>query len=152
MHDFIAASVEFTGELAVALPVDRAFELFSPLGEKRWVPGWDPELLHPPGVSWARGQIFRTREETGDAVWIVTAHDRGAHDVEYHRVESHRYVARVRVCCSAEDPLRTRVTVSYAFVGLSPDGNAEIARMTASDHAAKMERWERWIAGVVETG
>jgi CubicO group peptidase (beta-lactamase class C family) len=28
------------------------------------VPDWNPELLHPSGVCWARGQIFRTQEET----------------------------------------------------------------------------------------
>ena len=145
MHEFTAASIEFTGELEVALPVDEAFELFSPIGEKRWVPGWDPELLDPPGATWARGQIFRTREMYGDAVWLVTALDPAAHDVEYHRVEPGRYVARVRVRCSTEGARRTRVTVSYAFVGLSPEGNAEIARMTSADYAAKMERWERWI-------
>ena len=139
------ASVEFTGELAVALPIDGAFELFSPLGEKLWVPGWDPELLHPPGASWERGLIFRTREEKGDAVWIVTDLDHAAHRVEYHRVEAGRYLARVRVQCARAAERQTRVTVSYAFVGLSPDGNAEIARMTPGDYVDKMQRWERWI-------
>jgi len=145
MGDFSPASVEFTGELTVALGVEEAFELFSPLGEKRWVPGWDPELLHPAGISWERGLIFRTREERGEAVWIVTALDRGAHEVEYHRVESGRYVARVRIHCAPAAERGTRVTVSYAFVGLSPDGNADIAQMTSSDYVEKMKRWGRWI-------
>jgi hypothetical protein len=47
-----AGSIELEGGFSVAGPVDSVFELFSPLGEKAWVPGWDPELIHPPGVSW----------------------------------------------------------------------------------------------------
>ena len=122
------------------------FELFSPLGEKLWVPGWNPELLHPPGVSWARGLIFRTQEERGEAVWVVTTLEREAHQVEYHRVESGRYVARVRVACIAGANGETQVATTYFFVGLSPAGNADIALMTKELYVEKMRRWERWIS------
>lgn len=145
MTPFAPASVEFTGAVTVALPIDEAFELFSPVGEARWVPDWHPELLHPPGGEWERGQIFRTREMYGDAVWIVTALDRASRDVEYHRVEPGRYVARVRVRCEGADERRTQVYVRYAFIGLSADGNADIARMTQSEFDGKMQRWDRWI-------
>jgi hypothetical protein len=143
---FVARSAEFDGRLPVSAPVEKAFELFSPLGERSWVPKWDPELLHPPGVSWAVGQIFRTGEEKGEAVWIVTALDRKAHRVEYHRVEPGRYVARIRVACSASGEGKTEVATAYAFVGLSEEGNAEIEAMTDAFYAEKMGRWERWIA------
>jgi hypothetical protein len=145
MTPFVSTSHEFTGTLTVALPGDEAFELFSPLGETRWVPDWNPEWLHPAGATWERGQIFRTREMYGDAVWIVTALDRAAREAEYHRVESGRYVARVRVRCESVDERRTQVHVRYAFIGLSAEGNADIARMTRSEFDEKMVRWDRWI-------
>ena len=146
MSEFVARSVEFYGGLTVAGPVKQVFELFSPLGEKQWVPGWNPELLHPPGASWARGLIFRTQEEQGEAVWVVTALEREAHEVEYYRVESGRYVARVNVGCRAGADGRTQVTTTYSFVGLSPEGNAEIGFMTDEQYAEKMKRWEQWIS------
>jgi hypothetical protein len=145
MTVFLSTSVEFTGALTVALAADDAFDLFSPLGETRWVPDWNPEVLYPPGADWERGQIFRTREMYGDAVWIVTALDRHARDAEYHRVEPGRYVARVRVRCDRMEERRTRVAVRYAFIGLSAEGNADIARMTATEFDEKMQRWDRWI-------
>jgi hypothetical protein len=145
MTPFVSASVEFTGTVTVALPIDEAFELFSPIGEARWVPDWNPELLHPSGADWERGQIFRTREMYGDAVWIVTALDRGAREAEYHRVEAGRYVARVRVRCEGVEARRTHVHVRYAFIGLSAEGNADINRMTQSEFDGKMQRWDRWI-------
>jgi hypothetical protein len=143
---FIAASREFEGRFPVHAPVETAFELFSPLGERLWVPGWDPELLHPPGVSWEQGQIFRTREETGDAIWIVTRLRRDAHQVEYHRVEPDRYIARVSVACTPSGNGDTEALTRYAYVGLSREGNQEIAKMTSDEYAKKMTRWKQWIS------
>ncbi len=151
---FVPAAVEHRGALTVEAPIDQAFSLFSPEGERAWVPGWDPELLHPPGAVWERGLLFRTQEETGEAVWVVTALDRDAHDVEYHRVEPGRYVARVRVRCapSAAANGSTDVAVAYTFVGLSESGNAEVRAMTPEAYAGKMARWSRWIAGALAGG
>lgn len=146
MADFVARSVEFTGRFTVPGPIETVFDLFSPLGERAWVPDWNPEFLHPSGVVWACGQIFRTQEETGEAVWIVTGLNCEAHQVEYHRVEPHRYVARVRVMCTtAPEDRNTEVSTAYAFVGLSSQGNDEIGAMTDALYAGKMKRWERWI-------
>jgi hypothetical protein len=138
VNAFIASTRELTGHLSVPAPIEVAFELFSPLGERLWVPGWNPEILHPPDVAWEQGQIFRTREERGDAIWVVSALDRAGHRAEYHRVEPNRYVARVRVQCTASADGTTGVTTSYQFVGLSPEGNGEIAAMTAEAYADKM--------------
>ena len=153
---FTAGWREFTGDFSIHAPIDTVFPLFSPLGERAWVPGWEPELLYPPGVSWEQGQIFRTEEERGDAIWIVTKLDRDRHEVEYHRVEPHRYVARVRVRCSRSDDGGTKVETAYAFLGLSDDGNDEIVAMTADAYAEKMSRWRQWItapgAGIVQMG
>ncbi|HET7291676.1 MAG TPA: hypothetical protein VFM88_04565 [Vicinamibacteria bacterium] len=141
---FTPTAAEFTGGFTLAVPPEKAFELFSPLGEKQWVPEWNPELLHPPGANWERGLVFRTHEDRGEAVWIVTALDRAGHQVEYHRVESGRYLARVSVRCRGVDS-RTEVRVLYAFVGLSDTGNREIAAMSAQAYEEKMRRWKGWI-------
>lgn len=142
---FQSRSQEFSGRLSVAAAINGAFELFSPIGERKWVPGWNPELLHPPDASWAQGQIFRTHEETGEATWVVASLDLEAHQVEYYRVEPGRYVARVRVRCTSGGGDRTEVQTSYGYVGLSEAGNAEIAAMTAEAYSGKMARWEQWI-------
>jgi len=141
---FAPRTITLRGRLRVGAGIDETFPLFSPEGERLWVPGWDPELLHPPDEVWAEGQIFRTREERGEALWVVSRLDRAAHHAEYHRVEPGRYVARVEVRCRpVEDG--TEVTVSYAYVGLSESGNRDIAGMTEADYAEKMTRWAGWI-------
>lgn len=142
---FVPRSIELSGAFTLPVPPDAAFQLFSPLGEKLWVAGWDPELLHPPGVSWERGLIFRTTEERGEAIWVVTAIDRRRHEVEYHRVEAGRYVARVAVHCGSRAGVQTEVRVTYTFVGLSEAGNQDIAAMSEQSYAEKMGRWQEWI-------
>lgn len=142
---FVPRSVELKGAFTLSVPPTAAFDLFSPLGEKRWVPEWNPELLYPPGVAWERGLIFRTAEERGEAVWLVTGLDRERHVVEYHRVEAGRYVATVAVRCRAEGPRKTEVSVEYLFVGLSDAGNEDIAAMSSTLYEEKMRRWREWI-------
>lgn len=144
---FVPRSKTLRGTLTVDAPVERAFPLFSPSGERLWVPGWDPEVLDPQGADWEEEMLFRTRDEHGEAVWVITRLDRAAHEVTYHRVEPGRYVARVEVRCLPGDS-GTKVETSYRFVGLSDAGNAEIDAMTDADYAAKMERWAGWIRGV----
>jgi hypothetical protein len=149
---FTPRSIELSGGFTLPMPSEAAFGLFSPLGEKAWVPGWDPELVHPPGATWERGLVFRTREERGDAIWVVTALDHVRHEVEYYRVEAGRYVARVNVRCSAGPDGRTDVRVTYTFVGLSDVGNQDIAAMSPEAYEEKMGRWEAWIRTALMTG
>ncbi len=39
-----------------------------------------------------------------------------------------------------------QVATRYVFVGLSPEGNADIGLMTNELYVEKMKRWERWIS------
>ena len=145
MNLHVPAVRTFAGTIRIPAGIDAAFELFSPLGEKLWVPDWDPELLHPAGATWAAGLIFRTRTANGDAIWIVTRLDRATHAVEYHRVEATHYVVRVAVRCTAAAPDVTAASIEYEFVGLSDAGNAEIAAMDEGGYVARMSRWQEWI-------
>jgi len=138
-------SIVLCSGFTLPCPVETAFPLFSPLGEKDWVPGWNPTLLHPPGVDWAEGQVFTTQEEKGEAVWVVTRLDRARHEAAYVRVEPGRTVAQVRVRCEARDAARTDVRVDYTFAGLSDEGNAAIAAMTEDAYVQKMTRWREAI-------
>ncbi|MBI1747944.1 MAG: hypothetical protein HYR55_15355 [Acidobacteria bacterium] len=146
----MARARTLTGSIVLGGAVDEVFRLFSPLGEKQWVPEWDPQILHPVEAEWEEGLIFRTREETGEAVWIVTRLDFALHKVTYHRVEPGRYVARIDVSCRALGQRSTEATIVYAFVGLSDRGNREIAAMTQNDYDAKMVRWQKWITAHLE--
>ncbi|MDD5544094.1 MAG: hypothetical protein PHX83_13055 [Acidobacteriia bacterium] len=145
MSQFIAASIILTGTINLNGPIDEVFKLFSPMGEKMWVPGWSPELIHPAGVDWQEGMIFRTQEEKGPAIWTVLQLDCAFHSVNYFRSEVNRYAAVVEVTCTALSARTTQARVTYHFIGLTEEGNAEIKAMTPTAYQEKMARWTKWI-------
>ncbi len=145
MKPFSPGTITLRSRVLAAAKINDVFPLFSPEGEKLWVPGWDPEFLYPAEAAWEEGQIFRTREETGEAVWLVTRLDRAQHRAEYHRVEPGRYVARVEVSCRPAPDHGTETSIAYSFIGLSEAGNREIAAMTQEAYEAKMSQWTEWI-------
>lgn len=150
MSRFVAAVNRLSGRFELDAPVAEAFPLFSPQGERGWVPGWSPEMLHPGEERWERGQIFRTIDAEGEVVWVISRLDETEHTVEYHRVEPGRYVARVEVRCRGIAPRRTEVSTEYAYVGLSEQGNREIESMSQEAYDAKMTRWAAWIGEHLE--
>lgn len=146
MSTFEPHTATFRGQMLVTGEAAVVFPLFSPAGEESWVPGWAPEYLYPAETRWAEGQVFRTQEPMGEAIWVVTRLDREQHRVEYHRVEPGRYVARIAVGCRPLPDKRTEVSTAYSFIGLSEAGNREIAAMTQQEYDAKMSRWTEWTA------
>jgi hypothetical protein len=139
------SAATFKGTFVVKGPIDRVFSLFSPDGEKEWVPGWNPEMLFPPEATWGEGLVFRTREESGPATWVVNRFDPASHHVVYHRLEPEHYVARVEVTCRAKTNTTTDATVQYTFTPLTATGAAAIAAMTDESYKQKMARWQQWI-------
>lgn len=135
----------FEGRIVLQGPIARVFPMFSPMGEKAWVPGWNPEILHPPNETWSEGLVFRTVEESGPATWVVNRFEPESHHVVYHRLEPEHYVARVEVTCRALTNTTTEATVRYTFVPLTRAGAAAIASMSDDSYKEKMARWQRWI-------
>ena len=142
---FTPKIIMMRGRVNIEGEIGKLFPLFSPKGERKWVPEWDPEQLYPVGSDWEEGQIFRTLEDTGEAVWIVSRLDRGAHRVAYYRVEPAWFVVHISIDCRQIDTKTTEATVTYSFIGLSEEGNREIAAMSSTDYEAKMEQWGEWI-------
>ena len=99
----------------------------------------------PPNIDWAEGQLFRTREELGSAIWVVCELDLKASRVVYHRVEADRYVAQIEVRCYQLSADVTEVKIVYCFVGLSERGNQEINAMSQRTFEEKMARWTVWL-------
>ena len=48
MTPFSPRAATLRGKLLANGDLSVVFPLFSPEGERLWVPEWDPELLHPP--------------------------------------------------------------------------------------------------------
>ena len=138
----------FVGERAfrshsfdVALPAAEAFELFTPEGERAWVPGWDPRYVYPRGPVPEKGMVFTTGEGAEAALWLISRYEPAAGDVEYIRVTPGSRMAIVRVRCAPRAASSARVTVSYEYTGLSDAGNDYVRAMDEAAYAKFIESW-----------
>lgn len=146
---FRALHVERSGAFVLALPVGRAFELFTPEGERSWSEGWNPEYLHPADGKLAEGMVFRTGSGGEETLWVAARCDRAAAEVEYVRATPGSRVATVTVRCAPLDSARTRVAVRYAFTALSEAGNEWIRAMDEPCYAAFIDSWRAAIEAML---
>lgn len=137
--------VEHTGDFVLPLTLAEAFPLFTPEGERAYVPGWEPEYLHPAEPSSAAGTVFRTRAEGEETLWLVLEHDPAAGVAVYGRFTPGSRLGTVRVRCVAEGERQTRVTVTYALTATSAHGNEALEGFDAAVLAARLERWREAI-------
>jgi hypothetical protein len=137
--------VEHTDGFVLPLPLADTFPLFTPEGERGWVPGWEPEYLHPLGPSDAVGTVFRTRHHGEETLWLVLAYDPRAGLASYGRFTPESRIGTVHVRCEAVDPSHTRVTVTYALTALSAHGTGVLTALTSDRYAAMMAEWREAI-------
>lgn len=141
-----------TGTVAVSAPLERAFPLFTPLGERRWAPGWDPRFQHPADGEPRVGATFTTRGEDGrETIWMILDWDPAAHRVRYARVTPGLKTGTVEVVCAPRARATSVATVTYELTALSPEGDADLATWTAGWFAGYLAEWETQIAAALAT-
>jgi hypothetical protein len=116
-----------TGTITVPLPPHEARALFTPEGERAWVPHWDPH--HHSDT------VFTTAETT----WLIL--DAPGNAVRYARITPDRHAGTVEVSCAPDGPATT-ATVTYDLTPLAPDALDQL------EHGfdAMLAEWERAIA------
>jgi hypothetical protein len=142
----------FVGERAVrshsfviALPVERAFALFEPEGERLWAEDWDPTPVHPADGHAQAGMVFTTGYGNDFTLWTMTRHDPAGGMVEYARVTPASRVAMVMVQCAPGEEGTTRVTVVYTYTGLNEAGNEYVRAMDEARYRAYIDSWQAAI-------
>lgn len=136
--------VEHTGELRFAAPPDDVFPLFTPEGERRWAPGWDPRWLYESNVE----GVFTTNNGGEDTVWMVLELDARAHRARYLRMTPGSRVGVVEVACAAEDG-GTTVRVTYRMTALTREGERTLAAFDAAAYAEMMKEWKRRVSAAL---
>jgi len=120
------------------------FPLFSPEGERLWVPGWEYENIMGT-TTLHEDYVFLTKSHdhsAGAAVWIVKDYDSEAYHVQYYKIEPEEKVGIVTVICTPLDESSTRVDVTYTYIGLSERGNRFIENFTKEDYEDFIKEWQ----------
>lgn len=131
------------GSLTVPLPVAAAFRLFTALGERDWVDGWEPRFPTPVADDAAVGTVFVTDHGGQEVTWIVVDRD-GDRRIRYARVAAGRDAGTVEVRLSPGEG-HTRVDVTYRLTALTPESARWLADFEAH-YPAMMRSWESAIA------
>ena len=121
------------------LSAEQALPLFTAEGERRWVPGWSPDIL---SGAHEQGSVFRTQTAEGVRTWwVATDYDATAGRVAYARVAEGSHVGLVQVQVDALAPQRCRVTVRYTLTPISEAGERFVAELLDE------REYPRFIAG-----
>jgi hypothetical protein len=120
------------GTLHVSRPPEDAIQLFTPEGERAWVPGWDP--------AYASASVFTTDHGDERTIWLLLEETRDTR--RYARVTPGVKAGTVAVRCEPDGPY-TRAHVTYDLAALGPD--ADLDRF-ADHYPAMLAEWERLIA------
>ncbi len=141
-------SVDHTVTFEMAVPVEELFPLFSPEGEKLWVPGWDYRNVMG-STELAEDYVFLTESHdhgTAEAIWVVKEYDPAGWLVEFYKVEPNDKVGVVRVNCNALGATRTEVTVRYKYIALSSSGETFISSFSAAVYAEFIGEWQTLLS------
>lgn len=134
--------------IAVALPPERAIDLFTPEGERKWSEGWKP--VYPrPGRTAGPGAVFVTGHDGHETIWTMVDHTAAC--VRYARVTPGVAAGTVTVTLEADGAGRTRAKVTYDLTSLSADGDAWLADFDGA-YDADIAEWETAIAEALASG
>lgn len=145
MAPFTARRVERSAAIRLLAPPAAVFPLFEPLGERNWVPGWDPAIVYPASGQAERGAVFLTGDAAAPAVWTLIEFAPQDWRVAYVRVSPASHVALITVRCADLGDGTTGAEVSYAFTGLSAAGNEYVEQFTPEHYAEWIGGWETAI-------
>jgi len=138
-----------TGSLTVARPPADAFDLFTPRGEERWVPGWQPRFPVPTTDDSAPGTVFETDVHGRFTTWVVVDRTPGRR-IRYARVAPGDTAGTVTVDLTDAGG-QCDVTVTYELTALTASA-IEPLRGFAARYDDMLRDWADAIAASLPAG
>lgn len=146
MADFIAQRITRSHTIHLPAPPHKVFPLFSPLGEKHWVHGWDPQMLYPSSGVAQVGAVFTTRHTNEPTrIWTIIGYASEQAQVTYLNVLPDSHISRIEVSCKAEGTQATRAHITYILTALTPQGNTYLDGFTQEYYQDYISSWQTAI-------
>lgn len=146
-------SVTHSNAFEMPVPVAELFPLFSPEGEKSWVPGWDYENVMGT-TELSEDYVFLTGKHdhgTRQATWIVKTYDPKAHVVQYYKIEPDEKIGVITVKCTALEAERTEVQVTYKYMALSATGETFVSEFSEDVYKEFLGEWQNLLSNYFES-
>jgi hypothetical protein len=140
-------SIAHTKAFKMNVPIADIFPLFSPEGEKHWVPGWDYKNVMGT-TELSDDYVFLTKTHdhgTSDAIWIVKKYDPKLHFVQFYKIEPGEKIGVVTVKCTELEASKTMIRVTYKYLALSKNGEEFITVFNESTYEEFIDEWQKLL-------
>ena len=140
-------SITHTKAFKMNVPIADIFPLFSPEGEKHWVPGWDYKNVMGT-TELSDDYVFLTKTHdhgTSDAIWIVKKYDPKLHFVQFYKIEPGEKIGVVTVKCTELEASKTMIRVTYKYLALSKNGEEFITVFNESTYEEFIDEWQKLL-------
>jgi hypothetical protein len=140
-------TIRLNGSVASVTP------LFGPVREAEWAPDWAPHFIYPAQGLQREGVAFTTTNGHGkDRLWLLTTFDIGSGRVEYVVLTAAFTANEIKIRVLADGEQHCKATITYRRTALTPEGNEEVAKLSA--HWAEEQRvhWETAINEALAKG
>jgi len=140
--------ISHTKAFTMFVPIAELFPLFTPEGEKKWVPGWDYEKVMET-FELSEDYVFLTRKHdhgTSNAIWIVKKYNPTSHFVQYYKIEPETKIGVVSVKCIELEMAKTEVQVTYKYIALSKDGEVFVSEFSEKVYEEFIGEWQKLLA------
>lgn len=136
----------------------RVLPLLTPLGERAWASGWEPEMRwEPPGGG--AGTLFvvphpghSAAGPGSDTVWLLDTWEPAAGQVHYVHVTPGSDVTEIDIRLRPDGKERTVAAVRYTWTSLGAPGIALVRSKTPEAYLRFMRDWERELNHYLTTG
>ena len=131
---------------------DRVLPLLTPLGERAWAVGWEPEARWEP-TGGGPGTLFVTRHPgQPETVWLLVAFDAAAGQVRYVHLTPGSDVTEIEIQLRPGPEKSTLAEVRYTWTSLGPPGDALVRSRTPEAYQRFMRHWELELNHYLRTG
>ncbi|KLN63985.1 MULTISPECIES: hypothetical protein [Vibrio] len=139
-----------TSTFEIPLPKEEAFYLFTPIGEKNWVPPFNPAFYGGKEEP-KRGRVFSTLLDGQFIVWQITDYDPENNEIAYSRFIPERDVTLLTVDVDQLSGQKSLATVTYYYTSTSEAGDEYVQKMAHNFDDYILE-WKKAVDKYLESG
>lgn len=132
------------GTVSLPLPMEAAMRLFTPEGEREWVPGWDPDYGDE-GPSERQGTFFKTSAHEVETLWLINELDMSAGRAAYSRFTPGRHAGIVSIRCEATSSSTSDVHVTYDMTLLPGADPSHMSGYRGHRFVEMMSSWKEML-------
>lgn len=152
MDLFKTKHIERTYKIKLNGTIKEVFILFTPIEEKKWAEGWNPEIIFPENEEIIKGTVFKSyNKEDGYTYWVIADYEHESYYIRYINFLQGIRNGILEIRCSKTTEGETEAEIKYIITGISEKGNNFINSFTEKYFIEYISDWKKSINSYLET-